>query len=82
MTGLNNIYLLIITGMIYTIGRWQHRECRRRRAVERAATRDRAKIRGIAEQAASEAASCAAVIDRIPLTQERRLHLTTDQRGI
>lgn len=68
MIGLHNLYPAVLAGTIFVIGHWQYRECRRRRAFERAAMIDRQAIRDVAERAASESASCAAVIDRFPHT--------------
>lgn len=85
MTGLHTLYLLIVIGMIYGIGCWLYYECRRRRAYEADAIKDRQQIRAVAESAASEAASCAAVIDKLdtprPRQTGRRLQAVRDERS-
>lgn len=79
MHPLTMLCLLIVLFMIVGMGRWQWNECRRRRRFEQSALRDRDEIREVAESAASEAASCAAVIDRIGAPQPRRkLHVVRD----
>jgi hypothetical protein len=74
------LILLIIIGMIYGVGHWQWKECRRRRAFEEDALRDRQQLREVAETAASEAASCAAVIERLGKTKaHRKLRAVRDE---
>lgn len=84
MTSLHMLCTVIFIGMIYAIGHWHYSECLRRRAWELHADVDRQDIRDVAEGAASEAASCAAVIDKIgtPAAPRRRqLHAVHDQRS-
>ncbi|MGB3443831.1 MAG: hypothetical protein WBA97_34270 [Actinophytocola sp.] len=84
MTGLYMLYLLIGFGMIYGLGHWHWSECRRRRDFELDAWQDRREIRQVAEAAASDAAACAAVIDRINKPAKSRRHLRAvrdDKRG-
>ncbi len=81
MPGLHMLSLLIIIIMIYAVGHWHYRECQRRRIWEDEAVQDRWEIREVAEVAASEAASCAAVIDKIGTTEpqpNRRLWAVRD----
>lgn len=86
MTNLHMIATLTIMVMIYAIGHWLYRECARRRAWELKADNDRQEIRDVAETAANEAASCAAVIDKLgtgsePPPQKRsRLRAVHDDR--
>lgn len=82
MTGLNIIYLLIMIGMIYAILHWHIREYRRRRAFERQVLRDRKQVREVAERAASEAAACTALLNRLSIIDERHLRLAPDQNDV
>lgn len=80
MTGLTVPYVLIIAGLIFAMGCWQRHECQLRRRAERHATLERTKIRELAERAASDAESCAALIARIDITPQPRprLHAVRD----
>lgn len=86
MTAFIMTVFLVIFVMIYALGHWHWKECRRHRRAEAAAeldrevaTADRAEIREVAEAAEAEAAACAAVIDRIGRPR-RRLHAVRDNK--
>jgi hypothetical protein len=79
MHGLMMLCVVITILMIYAVGHWQWKECRRRRQFEADAVRDRQEIREVAEAAASDAASCAAVIDKLGNPPKRRhMHAVRD----
>lgn len=80
MHWLTMLCLLIVFGMIYGLGHWIWKICQRQAADDQ----ERGEIRDIAETAASDAASCAAVIDKLDiLPQRRRLRVVTDKtRGV
>lgn len=75
MHPLTLICLLIAFVLIYGIGHWHWKECRRHRAEEQ-------RIREVAEAAASDAASCAAVIDKLGnhLAKRRHLYSVRDEK--
>jgi hypothetical protein len=71
------IYLMIISPVIIsivTLGYLLHRERQQRRQDKITSAHEHARIRKIAEQAASDAASCVAVIDRLD-TSDHPFHL-------
>lgn len=75
MSGLN----MLSTIMIGAIGWALYRESERRKAADVAAAQDRRDIRRVAEGAASDAASCVAVVDRIDnLPRRPRLRAVRD----
>jgi hypothetical protein len=69
--------------LIAAIGSWLYRECRRRRRKDTWDAQDRTEVRTVAETAASDAASCAAIIDRLETNGQprRRLHAVHDERS-
>lgn len=79
MHWLTMVCVLVLFGMIYGIGHlvwklWQRQD---------AAERDHDQTREVAEAAASDAAACAAVIDRLERPRRRRLHAVQDKtRGV
>jgi hypothetical protein len=85
MHGLIMFCVVITMLMVYGVGHWQWKECRRRKAFEADAIRDRQELREKADAAASDAAACAAVIDRMENhhPQRRRLHaVRNEQTGV
>lgn len=65
---------VINSGLIFTIGFWLYWERRHNR-------RDRKETRAVADQAASDAKSCADVLDRLEPTGRKRraLHVVRDE---
>lgn len=72
--------LVIILLMIFGIGRWVWAIHNRLHTKEDEAALEHAEIRKAVESAASDAASCAAVIDKIGIPPPRRkLHAVRDE---
>lgn len=78
--------LLIAFGMIYGLGHWIWRLHHTIVTKSSDAAREHDELRRVAEAAASDAASCAAVIDKLdvlPQPRRRRLQVVRDEaRGV
>lgn len=69
--------------LICVLGSWLYWERRRRRMVEDGYTQDIDELHVVADKAASEAASCATVLDRYGAcnhASRRRLHAVRNER--